>query len=298
MTAAVASAQHHSASRGVSTATQTGAPVIDYVVPALAVNYVAPAPVIEDMPSALVFEYVAPAPAVTLSVPSQQLPPAYTMTTDTADDNFDITSLVNPQFSCTAVEDVSPLVVGSLLPLKEFDAPVYNQIHQEQVVAGMATKHRVQNPAVQGQVIIQEIPQVSTGERIQEQIVASAPLAVGSLPTLEEFDAPLFNQIHQEQIVAGETTQNTFENPAVHEQVIVQEIPQAPQVVDSFPPSQEFVAPMCNQVLQEQIVASVRPHVLQEIHVVQIVERIQEQIVEPIDVMIYAALSQQLPFYH
>ena len=38
----------------------------------------------------------------------------------------------------------------------------------------------------------------------------------------------------QERIVAEETTQNTFVNPAVHEQVIVQEFLQAPQVVGSF----------------------------------------------------------------
>ena len=86
----------------------------------------------------------------------------------------------------------------------------------------------------------------------------------------------MYNQIHQEQIVAGETTQNTFENPAVQEQVIVQEIPQAPQVVDSFPRLQEFVAPTCNQVLQEQIVATVRPHVrFQDFPEIQVVERIQ-----------------------
>ena len=72
---------------------------------------------------------------------------------------------------------------------------------------------------VQEQVIIQEIPQVSTGERrIHEQIVditgvvmvnpqisniaveASAPQVVGSLPLFEEFTAPVYNQVHQEQI--------------------------------------------------------------------------------------------------
>ena len=51
--------------------------------------------------------------------------------------------------------------------------------YQEQIVAGMATQHRVENPAVQEQVIIQEIPQVPSEERIQEQIVASAPQVVG-----------------------------------------------------------------------------------------------------------------------
>ena len=40
---------------------------------------------------------------------------------------------------------------------------------------------------------------------------------------------------------------------------------------------------MCNQVLQEQIVATIQPHVqFQEIPEVQFVERIQEQIVDTI----------------
>ena len=73
---------------------------------------------------------------------------------------------------------------------------MYNHILQEQIVARMATQHRVENPSVQEQVIIQEIPQVSTGERIQEQILASAPQVVVSLPPFEEFTAPVYNQVH------------------------------------------------------------------------------------------------------
>ena len=172
------------------------------------------------------------------------------MTTDTTDDNFDITDLANTQFSTPAVEPFCPQAVSSLPPLEDVHVPVYEHIRQEQVVAGMATQHRVENPAVQEQVIIQVIPQVSTEERIQEQIVASAPQVVGSLPPFEEFDAPVYNPIHHEHIVSWETTPNTFENPAVQEHV-------------------------------------------------QIVERIQEQIVEPTDVLApavtCAAPSQQLP---
>ena len=59
------------------------------------IEYVTPAPVIEN---------IAPVPAVTSDVPSQQLPPACTTTTDTTDDNLDMTGLVVPQFSSTAVE--------------------------------------------------------------------------------------------------------------------------------------------------------------------------------------------------
>ena len=91
---AVAAATHHSYDRSSAHAcTQT-----DLV-------YVTPAPVIEC---------VAPAPAVTYVVPSQQLPPVYTTTTVTTDDNLDMISLVYPLFSSTAVEPYAPRVVDSL----------------------------------------------------------------------------------------------------------------------------------------------------------------------------------------
>ena len=94
------------------------------------------------------------------------------------------------------------------------------------------------------------------------------PQVVSSLFLLDEFDAPVYNQIHQEPIVAGETTQNTLENPVVQEQVVVQEILEAPQVVDSFPLLGDVAARDYNQVLQS-------PVIFQEIPEVQIVERIQ-----------------------
>ena len=115
---AVAAAVHHSAYKpnaatyvdaytqtmtfsnaATSAATASLFTVIEHVVPAPAVTHAAPAPVIEYVSSAPGIEHIAPAPAVTLSVPSQQLPPAYTTTTDTTDDNFDTTDLVHPQFS-------------------------------------------------------------------------------------------------------------------------------------------------------------------------------------------------------
>ena len=174
-------------------------------------EYVTPAPVIE---------YIVLPPAMTSYAAScQQLPPAYTMTAVDTDVNFDTTGLVHPQFSFTAVEAFSPQVVGSLPPLDKFVAPVYNQIHQEQ-------------------------------------------------------------------IVAGETTQRTFGFPAVQEQVVFQAIPQTPQVVDSFPRLGDVAAREYNQVHQEQLVATIQPPVIfEEIPEVQVVERIQEQIVETIEVV-------------
>ena len=128
---------------------------------------------------------------MTLSVPSQQLPPAYTTTTDTTDDNFDTTDLVHPQFSFPAVKAFSPQVVGSLPSFDEFDAPVYNRIHQEQIVAGMTIQHRGENLAVQEHVIVQEIPQVPNVERIQEQIVDVTGLVNPHFSiTGAEFSAP------------------------------------------------------------------------------------------------------------
>ena len=127
------------------------------------------APVFEYMAPAPVTEHIAPVPAVTSDAHSQQLPPVYTTTTVTADDNLDIIGLVYPQFSSIAVEPFSPQVVGFLSRVEEFDAPVYKQIHQEQIVAGMTTQHRIENPAVQDQVIVQEIPEVVEG--IQERIL-------------------------------------------------------------------------------------------------------------------------------
>ena len=56
------------------------------------------------------------------------------------------------------MDPFSPQVVVSLLPLEDFDAPVYDQIHQKQIVAGEMTPNIVENPVVQEQVIVLEIP--------------------------------------------------------------------------------------------------------------------------------------------
>ena len=66
------------------------------------------------------------------------------MTTDTTDDNFDVADLVNTQFSSTSVE--ASQVVGSILPYEEFSAPVYNQVHQDQMAAGETTENIAEIP--------------------------------------------------------------------------------------------------------------------------------------------------------
>ena len=131
-------------------------------------------------PLAPVTEYVAPAPAVALSVPSQQLRPA-TVATGV---NLDVTGMVYPQFSSTAVDVSASQVVGSLPLGKVFAAPVFNQVHQEQLAGG--------------------------GSRVAH-----------TLPPAEEFTEPVCNPVHQEQFPAGETTENIPEIPVVQEQVIL-----------------------------------------------------------------------------
>ena len=60
-------------------------------------------------------EFIAPALAVTCVAPSQQSPAAYTMAAVTTGVKLDITSLVNPKFSITSVEDSASQVAGSFL---------------------------------------------------------------------------------------------------------------------------------------------------------------------------------------
>ena len=43
----------------------------------------------------------------------------------------------------------------------------------------------------------------------------------GSLPPVEEFTEPVYDQVHQEQFAAGEMTENMVDIPVVQEQVIV-----------------------------------------------------------------------------
>ena len=221
-----------------------------------------------------------------------------------------MTGLVYPQFSSTSVELSAPHVVDSLPPLEEFFSPVYKQVFQEQVVPGEMTMNIVENPIVQEQVIVQENPELQVMERIQEHIVdiaglvkpqssftaveASAPQVVGSLPPFQEFDAPVYNQIHQEQIVAGETTQNIVQNSAVQEHEIVQENSEL-QVMERI---QEQIVEITKEVPQErvqqrtveQIVRVPVPQIQEQVvvqEIPQVVERIQEQIVEPIEVLLH-----------
>ena len=215
-------------------------------------------------PLAPVTEYVAPAPAVALSVPSQQLRPA----TAATGVNLDVTGMVHPQFSSTSVEVSASQVVGSLplgevsvatgvnldvtgmvypqfssptvdgsasqvvgsLPLGQvFAAPVFYQVHQEQLAGGVSRVSRVAH----------------------------------SLPPVEEFTEPVCNPVHQEQFSAGETTENFVNFPVVQEQVLVQAIP---RLVGSSPPVDEFTAFVAMRPLP---LVEVQPSVRAQRHIVE-----------------------------
>ena len=109
----------------------------------------------------------------------------------------------------------------------------------------------------------------------REQVIVQEVPEVDLLPPVEEFTAPVYNQVYQDQITADETTENMAEIPVVLEQVIAQEIPE----IDLLPPVEEFTAPGYNQVHQEQIIAHETTENIEEIPVVQeqwIVQEIPE----------------------
>ena len=126
-----------------------------------------------------------------------------------------VPGLMNPQFSTSAIE--APLVVDSFPLLEDLAAHIYNQVHQEQIVA-----------TVQPQAIVQEIPQLPVVERIQQQIVE--PIEVLLHDRVQQFTA--------EQIVHMPVPQ-TQEQSAVTDLVNPPISVTAVEVVDSFSVSEE-----------------------------------------------------------
>ena len=133
----LATIQHHSHMKSavVDVGVQVGsplAPVIEHMSSAPVIGYLAPAPAVSYPSSGLVDpqfsltvdETSHVAPAVTLSVPSQQLPFVYTTTTVTTDD------------------------------LEVFTEPVYVQFHQEKLAANEMPENIADIPVVHEQVIV------------------------------------------------------------------------------------------------------------------------------------------------
>jgi len=85
---------------------------------------------------------------------------------------------------------------------EDFDASVYNQVHQEQIVA-----------TVQAQVIVEEIPEVSVAERIQEDIAETGVNRDTTGLAVREIQH--FQQCTIAQIVQV-VTREQFHNDVVH----------------------------------------------------------------------------------
>ena len=64
-----------------------------------------------------------------------------------------------------------------------------------------------------------------TSGLLSTAVEPSAPYVVGSLPPVEEFSGPVYDQVHQELFTASVSSENIVDFPVVQEQVIVQEIP-------------------------------------------------------------------------
>ena len=223
---------------------------------------------------------------------TEYVAPACTSATVTTGVNLDVSGLVSPLFSRTAVEGSASQVVDPLPPAEEFSEPVCNQVHRERFAAGETVENLVDIPVVQEQVIVQAFPRVvgshppvaesagpvydpvyleqfSAGETtentakipvVQEQVIVQAtPRVVDSLPPVSEFTGPVYDQVHQVQFTAGEVTENFAKIPVVHEQVIAQDIP---EVVDSLP------GPVYDQVHQEIVASSEMAENFAEIPVV------------------------------
>ena len=162
-----------------------------------------------------------------------------------------------------------------------FAAPVFDQVHQEQLAVGEITENIVEFPVVPEQVIVQAIPHV-----------------VGSLPPVEEFTRPVYNPFHQEQFSAGETTENIAKIPVVQELVLVQAIP---RFVGSFPPVEEFTAYVARRpppLVEVRLSVRAQRHVVEQLAdiapMVQIldspVSQTSEQLLE-----VFRLLDTQMP---
>ena len=132
----VISAQHHSAQRCCSIATQTD----DYVATSATFFNMSDGDD-SDEPAAPVTEYVAPAPDVTHAAPAhtdfvtsapvtEYIAPARVASACT---NLDDSGMMNPQLSTTAPKRL----------LAHFSLRAVSQVHQEQIIAGETTQNTV-----------------------------------------------------------------------------------------------------------------------------------------------------------
>ena len=162
---------------------------------------------------------------------------------------------------------------------------MYNQIHQEQIVAGETTQNIVENPAVQEQVIVQEIPRVSIVAQVQEQTVEPIEVLPHELATQRTFKTNCARAIHPD---PGAECYR-FDEPAIF----------CPCCRGST--GCQFFSSLgrcCRTRVQTKSIRNLLLQtpkaqlIVQEIPESPIVERIQEQIDEPIEVLPHERVQQ------
>ena len=126
------------------------------------------------------------------------------MTTVTAGVNLDITGLVNPQFSITAVEASAPQVVVTSSLRSVCCDRVQPSPSGTDRCRGDDPEHSG-NPSCAKTVIVQEIPQVPVVGWIPEQIVETIEVLPQEQIEGQITDIP----VPQEQLIAEVTTLNT-----------------------------------------------------------------------------------------
>ena len=132
----------------------------------------------------------------------------------------------------TPLTQVTEYVAPAPAVVCDVSAPVIEYVSSAPVIGCVAPA-----PAVTFVVPSQQLPPVHTTTTVTNgdnsdmfglvypqfsttAVEPYAPRVVGSLLPLEEFIGPVCDQVHQEQIVASEMTENIAEIPVVHEQVI------------------------------------------------------------------------------
>ena len=287
---AVVTAQHHSAPRWCTIATQTGrfafcvprqrplrhrwceyldpapvspAPVFEYVALTPAVTFAAPSPVVE---------YVAPAPAVTYAAPAPvdgfvSSAPAVTFAAPAP-----VIGYVAPAPSVTNAAPAS--VFQYVAP-----APVFEYITPKPAVSFVAPNQQLR-PAY-----------TASGVNLHGAVEVSASQVVGSLPLGEVFAAPVFHHVHHEQRAGGDMTEIFANFPVVQEQ----------GVVGSLPPVEEFtvyVARRPSPLVEVWPSVRVQRHVVEQLAdiapMVQILDSPEPQMVAQL-LEVFRLLDTQLP---
>ena len=95
--------------------------------------------------------------------------------------------------------------------------------------------------------------------------MGSASQVVGSFPHGEVFAAPVFHQVHQEQLAGGEIPENWVENPVVQKQVIVQASPHLPPVAEFTSAGDTAENSAIFPVVQKQVLVGERLAPLSEV---------------------------------